>query len=193
MERPLSDLLGGVVRAVVPMIGYLFWRYDRPDGKDDTCAEDLAAHCRELHDTLGVRAMKLKAGVMPSQVLINAVPADEQSLPAESVQVSLLGEEGAMAASLYVRAPGLTELTEVDLANLEDLSEKLCADPFQRVVLSFRETPANYRLAGMLRDRLLLCGLGATHILIQTLESEQTGLAEPGVLLSPATTRRAGT
>lgn len=64
LGRPLSDLLGGRVRDAVPMIGYLFWRYDRPDGKDDTCAEDLAAHCRELHDTLGVQTMKLKAGVM---------------------------------------------------------------------------------------------------------------------------------
>ena len=65
LGRPLSDLLGGRVRDAVPMIGYLFWRYDRPRGGDDTCAEDVAAHCRELHETLGVTAMKLKAGVMP--------------------------------------------------------------------------------------------------------------------------------
>lgn len=64
-NRPLCDLIGGKVREAVPMIAYLFWRYDRADGKDDTCAEDLAAHCRELRDTLGVKAMKLKAGVLP--------------------------------------------------------------------------------------------------------------------------------
>lgn len=64
MKRPLCDLLGGPVRDAVPMIAYLFWRYDRPDGKDDTCAEDLADWCVELHETLGVNAMKLKAGVM---------------------------------------------------------------------------------------------------------------------------------
>lgn len=61
--RPLSDLLGGSVRAEIPMIGYLFWRYDRPGGGHDTCAEDLADYCVELHETLGVNSMKLKAGV----------------------------------------------------------------------------------------------------------------------------------
>lgn len=63
LNRPLSDLLGGSVRHEIPMIGYLFWRYDRPDGGDDTCAEDLADYCVELHETLGINAMKLKAGV----------------------------------------------------------------------------------------------------------------------------------
>ncbi|MFA6962240.1 MAG: enolase C-terminal domain-like protein [Opitutaceae bacterium] len=64
MNRSLSDLLGGSVRDAIPMIAYLFWRYDRPDGKDDEKAEDLADWCVELHETLGVNSMKLKAGVM---------------------------------------------------------------------------------------------------------------------------------
>ncbi|WP_417258626.1 enolase C-terminal domain-like protein [Celeribacter sp.] len=64
LNRPMSDLLGGKVRDSVPFIGYLFWRYDRPQGGDDSCAEDLADHCEELAETLGVGAMKLKAGVM---------------------------------------------------------------------------------------------------------------------------------
>jgi glucarate dehydratase len=69
LGRPMSDLLGGAVYDKIPMIAYLFWRYDRAsDGKDDTCAEDQAAWCRELHETLGVKSMKLKAGVMdPSE------------------------------------------------------------------------------------------------------------------------------
>lgn len=46
------------------MIAYLFWRYNRPGGGDDTGAEDLAEYCVELHETLGVNSMKLKAGVM---------------------------------------------------------------------------------------------------------------------------------
>lgn len=64
LGRPLSDLLGGAVRDRIPMIAYLFWRYDRPHGGDDQHPEDLADWCEELHATLGVRAMKLKAGVM---------------------------------------------------------------------------------------------------------------------------------
>ncbi len=63
--RSLSDLLGGSLRDRVPFIAYLFWRYDRPRGGHDERAEDLADWCEELHATLGVKAMKLKAGVMP--------------------------------------------------------------------------------------------------------------------------------
>ena len=61
---PMHQLLGGSLRDSVPMIAYLFWRYDRPGGGDDTRAEDMADLCVELKETLGVRAMKLKAGVM---------------------------------------------------------------------------------------------------------------------------------
>ena len=58
------------------MIAYLFWRYDRPRGTaafgrpfqagsgDDACAEDMADLCQQLHEELGVKAMKLKGGVM---------------------------------------------------------------------------------------------------------------------------------
>jgi glucarate dehydratase len=66
-SRPLSDLIGGSVRSEIPMIGYLFWRYDRPGGGHDTCAEDLADYCVELHETLGINSMKLKAGVQKPQ------------------------------------------------------------------------------------------------------------------------------
>lgn len=61
---PMCQLLGGKVRDAVPMIAYLFWRYDRPGGGDDAHAEDMADLCEQLHEQLGVGVMKLKAGVM---------------------------------------------------------------------------------------------------------------------------------
>lgn len=64
LGRPLSDLIGGRLRNEIPLIGYLFWRYDRPGGGHDKHAEDLADHCQQLHEELGINAMKLKAGVM---------------------------------------------------------------------------------------------------------------------------------
>lgn len=64
LGRPVSDLLGGAVRDRIDMIAYLFWRLERPGGGDDTCAEDMADLCEELTETLGVSAMKLKAGVL---------------------------------------------------------------------------------------------------------------------------------
>ena len=80
LGRPLSDLLGGRVRDAVPMIAYLFWRYDRPQGGDDERAEDMADLCEELHTTLGVNAMKLKAGVMPPDEEARAVELCRQRL-----------------------------------------------------------------------------------------------------------------
>ncbi|GAA1827020.1 enolase C-terminal domain-like protein [Agromyces salentinus] len=61
--RSVGDLLGGAVRHEVPFIAYLFWRYDRPGGGDDTRAEDIADECEALRERLGVTAMKMKAGV----------------------------------------------------------------------------------------------------------------------------------
>ncbi|MEO9892403.1 enolase C-terminal domain-like protein [Aurantibacter sp.] len=61
---PMNKLIGGKLRDSIPMIGYLFWRYDRPQGGHDKSAEDMADLCLELKETLGVTAMKLKAGVM---------------------------------------------------------------------------------------------------------------------------------
>ncbi|CAG7640527.1 Glucarate dehydratase-related protein [Paenibacillus solanacearum] len=64
LRRPVCDLLGGKVRDDIPMIGYLFWRYDRPGGGDDQCAEDMVDYCEQLHHELGITSMKLKAGVV---------------------------------------------------------------------------------------------------------------------------------
>jgi len=80
IERPLSDLIGGSIRSEIPMIGYLFWRYDRPGGGNDTSAEDLADYCVELHQTLGVNSMKLKAGVMEPKEEANVLRLCRQKL-----------------------------------------------------------------------------------------------------------------
>jgi len=85
LNRPLSDLLGGRVRDEVPFIAYLFWRYDRPAGggtasRNDETAEDLAAFCEELHYTLGVKAMKLKAGVMAPREEVRVLELCRQRL-----------------------------------------------------------------------------------------------------------------
>jgi len=70
---PMHQLLGGKLRDAIPMIAYLFWRYDRPGGGHDTCAEDMADLCEELKNTLGVTAMKLKAGVMDPMEEVRAL------------------------------------------------------------------------------------------------------------------------
>ncbi|MBU4459070.1 MAG: glucarate dehydratase [Verrucomicrobia bacterium] len=73
LNRPMSDLIGGSLRDRVPFIAYLFWRYDRPGGGHDKHPEDMADLCEELATTLGVKAMKLKAGVMKPEEEARAV------------------------------------------------------------------------------------------------------------------------
>ena len=71
--RPLCDLLGGAVRDRIPFIANLSWRYDRPGGGHDAHPEDMADLCQHLHETLGVNAMKLKAGVLTPEIEARAV------------------------------------------------------------------------------------------------------------------------
>lgn len=64
LNRPMSDLIGGRVRDRIPMIAYLFWRYDRPGGGDDKRAEDMADLCEQLHHDLGAYLLPfVSAGV----------------------------------------------------------------------------------------------------------------------------------
>ena len=73
LGRPVSDLLGGQVRNEIPMIGYLFWRLNRPDGGNDTCAEDMADYCEQLHHELGIETAKMKAGIVPPREAVRAL------------------------------------------------------------------------------------------------------------------------
>lgn len=73
LGRPVSDLLGGRTRDRVDMIGYLFWRVNRPRGGDDTRAEDLADHCEELNAKLGIKTVKMKAGQVSPRESVRAL------------------------------------------------------------------------------------------------------------------------
>lgn len=64
LGRPMSDLLGGAVRDRIALMAELSWRYDRPGGGDDTCAEDLLEQALALRHALGVGTLKMKGGVV---------------------------------------------------------------------------------------------------------------------------------
>lgn len=117
LGRPLCDLLGGKVRDEVPFIAYLFWRYDRPGGGHDERAEDLADFCQELHETLGVNAMKLKAGVMKPREEVKVLELCRKNL----------GDD----FGLRIDPNGLWSVqTAVQMANrMEDLELEYFEDP----------------------------------------------------------------
>ena len=116
LNRPMSDLLGGSVRDKVPFIAYLFWRYDRPQGGDDLYPEDIAEHTLELAQTYGFKSMKLKAGVMPPKVELEAM-RKTRLLLGEDFQLRI-DPNGLWSRNTAIRMAQALE--ELDLEYLED-------------------------------------------------------------------------
>jgi len=117
-NTPVHQLLGGKLRDEIPMIAYLFWRYDRPGGGHDTCAEDMADLCEELNGTLGVTAMKLKAGVMEPMEEVRAVTLCRQRLgPAFGLRID---PNGVWSVATAVKAGRRME--DLELQYYEDPS-----------------------------------------------------------------------
>ncbi|MBN8216553.1 MAG: glucarate dehydratase [Spirochaetes bacterium] len=116
LNRPMSDLLGGRVRDRVPFIAYLFWRYDRPKGGDDTTPMDIAQHTKELSDQYGFRAMKLKAGVMEPKVELQAM-RETRKLMGDDYGLRI-DPNGVWSRETAVRMAKALE--ELDLEYLED-------------------------------------------------------------------------
>lgn len=116
--RSVSDLLGGSIRSEIPFIGYLFWRYSRPDGRDDLQAEDLADHCEELADTLGVQSMKLKAGVMEPREEVRVLELCRERL-GESFGLRI-DPNGVWSVSTAVRMGHILE--DINIEYFEDPS-----------------------------------------------------------------------
>ena len=80
LGRPMCDLLGGAVRDRVALMGEISWRYDRPGGGDDTCAEDLVEQCEQLHAELGVKTVKMKGGVVDPDVEVRVMELCRQRM-----------------------------------------------------------------------------------------------------------------
>ncbi|MCX5402064.1 glucarate dehydratase family protein [Streptomyces sp. NBC_00102] len=85
--RPVSDLLGGVVRDRVPFSAYLFYKWDahpghEPDGWGPALdAEGIVAQARRTVGEYGFTAIKLKGGVMPPEQEVEAVLALREAFP----------------------------------------------------------------------------------------------------------------
>jgi glucarate dehydratase len=87
LGRPVSDLLGGVVRDHVPYSAYLFYKWAAHPGEvPDSFGEALdpsgvVAQARWMLDTYGFRAIKLKGGVFPPDEEITAIEALHDAFP----------------------------------------------------------------------------------------------------------------
>lgn len=87
LGRPVSDLLGGVVRERVPYSAYLFYKWaghpgDGPDGFGEALdPEGIVAQARWMLDSYGFGAIKLKGGVFAPDEEIDAITALHEAFP----------------------------------------------------------------------------------------------------------------
>ncbi|MDH2903081.1 MAG: glucarate dehydratase family protein [Actinomycetota bacterium] len=87
LGRPVSDLLGGLVRDRVPFSAYLFYKWaGHPGAEPDTYGEALdpagiVAQARWMIDTYGFGALKLKGGVFEPDQEVDAIVALREAFP----------------------------------------------------------------------------------------------------------------
>jgi glucarate dehydratase len=85
--RPVVDLLGGAVREAVPFSAYLFYKWAaHPGGEPDTFGEavdtaGIVAQAKMLVDRYGFGSLKLKGGVRPPALEIEAIRALRSAFP----------------------------------------------------------------------------------------------------------------
>jgi glucarate dehydratase len=85
--RPVSDLLGGAVRAAVPFSAYLFYKWaGHPGAPDDAWGaalepDALVEQARRMVDEYGFTAIKLKGGVFPPEDEVAAIEALRVAFP----------------------------------------------------------------------------------------------------------------
>jgi glucarate dehydratase len=87
LGRPVSDLLGGAVRASVPYSAYLFYKWaGHPGSADDEWGaaldpDALVDQARRMVDEYGFTAIKLKGGVCPPEEEVAAIEALRAAFP----------------------------------------------------------------------------------------------------------------
>ncbi|MEU9453234.1 glucarate dehydratase family protein [Streptomyces sp. NPDC048277] len=98
LGRPVSDLLGGMVRDSVPFAAYLFYKWaehpaldGRPAVGDDWGAAldpaGVVAQARLMQERYGFRSFKLKGGVFPPDEEIAAMRALAEAFPGQPLRL----------------------------------------------------------------------------------------------------------
>lgn len=184
-DRPVSDLLGGAVRAQVPFSGYLFYKWaGHPGAADDEWGaaldpDGVVAQATRMIEGWGFGSLKLKGGVLhPDEecAAIEALAAAYPGLPLRldpngawtpETSVRVAERLGGVVEYLEDPTPGIDGMsyvaarTDVPLATnmcviaFEHLEPAVAADAVQ-IVLS------DHHLWGGLRRSALLAGITDT-------------------------------
>lgn len=177
--RPVSDLLGGQVRAEVPFSAYLFYKWAaHPGGEPDSWGGALdpagiVAQAKRMVDEYGFTAIKLKGGVFPPDEEMKAVEALREAFPdhplrldpnaAWTPQTSVKVAAGLAGVLEYLEdpTPGLDGMAEVAAQSPMPLATNMCVVAFDQLAPSVARDSVRVVLSdhhywgGLHRSRLL--------------------------------------
>ena len=182
--RPVSDLLGGAVRAAVPFSAYLFYKWAaHPGAEPDSWGEALdpaaiVAQATRMIDEYGFTAIKLKGGVLPPDEEMKAIEALHAAFPnhplrldpnaAWTTQTSIKVAAGLAGILEYLEdpPPALDGMAEVTRHSPMPLATNMCVVAFDQLAPAIAKQSVGVVLSdhhywgGLQRSRLLggICG-----------------------------------
>lgn len=157
LGQPVSDLLGGSVRASVPFSAYLFYKWgEHPGGVPDSYGEaltpeDIVRQARWMLDTYGFGAIKLKGGVFTPDEEMAAIFALREAFPgvplrldpntAWSVETSIRVGQTLDGVLEYLEdpTPGISGMAAVARGVPMPLATNMCVVGFDDIPPAIRE------------------------------------------------------
>jgi glucarate dehydratase len=184
--RPVSDLLGGAVRAEVPFSAYLFYKWaahpGAPDSDDWGPALDpdgIVAQAKRMVGEYGFTALKFKGGVFPPQEEIEAARALRDAFPDHPIRldpnaawspqtsISVARELDGVLEYLEDPTPGIDGMAEVARHAPMPLATNMCVVAFAHLAPAISQNAVQVILSdhhywGGLRRSALLAGICET-------------------------------
>lgn len=177
--RPVSDLLGGAVRATVPFSAYLFYKWAaHPGAEPDSWGQalnpdELVAQARRIVDEYGFTAIKLKGGVLAPEEEMAGIEALRAAFPdhplrldpnaAWTPETSIKVATGLAGVLEYLEdpTPGLDGMAEVARQAPMPLATNMCVVAFDQLAPAVAKGSVKVVLSdhhywgGLHRSRLL--------------------------------------
>jgi glucarate dehydratase len=179
---PVSDLLGGAVRAAVPFSGYLFSKWSgHPGFADDAWGEaltpdQLVAQAHRMVDGWGFGSLKLKGGVLPPEDECEAIETLREAFPsmplrldpngAWTVETSLKVADRLAGVVEYLEdpTPGISGMARVSAGTDVPLATNMCVIAMEHLPPAIAQDAvqvvlSDHHLWGGLKKSALLGGI----------------------------------
>jgi glucarate dehydratase len=187
-DRPLYDLLGGLVRPRVPFASYLFYKYAGPDDPwgEVNDPEAMVGLARRFREQFGFTSIKVKGGVLPPddeietmRLLHAAFPRDGLRLDPNcvwSVETSLRVARALADCNMeYLEDPtwGVQGMAAVAAHTDMPLSSNMAVGDFDSLALAIQSKAAQVILC----DHHYWGGFGGVKRLAAVCETFRLGLS----------------